>query len=809
MSKVLVIVESPAKCSKIAGFLHGLMGNTYTVKASFGHFRDLAKGLSAINTENGKFTPKYEIKKGKIAKELRVLSKTHSRVVIATDMDREGEAIGWHITQLLKLDPASTQRIVFNQITKRAVCNAMKNPGLLDMNLVNAQQARRISDRLIGFELSPLLWRHIKQGLSAGRCQSPAQALVYDREKAIEKFQSTNYFESDGTFNSEQLDMTMEGSFNKKYEKLEDVNSFLSDCKKAEFQLESITKKKSTNNPPPPYTTSTLQQDASNKIGMSPKVCMSVAQKLYEAGKITYMRTDSTELSKEALGKAKGYITDTYGAQFHKFRQYKTKSSNSQEAHEAIRPVYVDKPSIANTGASSQQQRLYDLIYKRTLASQMAASIKDIFTGKINMNNRDDIAVCKTEQLIFPGYLKIYGVDCDERNDKLYEICENSSELLPTPVKYIEINTQEKYTKSQGRYTEATLIKELEKRGIGRPSTFSNLISIIQERGYVLKDTRKGGEVEVSLFTLSADTKRIKTKKTNTTINNEKNKLFLTDVGKVTTNFLRSNFENIMDFNYTENMSTELDLIANGERIWYKVVGKLYQDFHPKVTQLLENSKVKNADGRQAREKHKLRRIVGENADGEALTVYLGKYGPLIQIGDYEEHKKNRFVPIPKELSLETITLKEVLKLVNATGPIGEFKGKPIEVKKGRYGYYMVYDGNNVSIPDVKTRNMETFLLRDAIAILEETGGGTKSAGVLKSFTKNLNIRKGPYGNYIRYNNKNIPLPKDIREDEEKLKAMTKDEVMEFVKNPPKSTGRKGGGRGRGKGKYKTKKTTK
>jgi DNA topoisomerase I len=803
MSKILVIVESPAKCSKIAGFLRGLMGNTYTVKASFGHFRDLAKGLTAINTENGKFTPKYEIKKGKIAKELRTLSKTHNRVVIATDMDREGEAIGWHITQLLKLDPTTTQRIVFNQITKSAVCNAMKNPGLLDMNLVNAQQARRISDRLIGFELSPLLWRNIKQGLSAGRCQSPAQALVYDREKEIEKFQSTNNFESYGTFNSEQLDMTMEGSFNKKYKKLEDVKSFLSDCKKAEFQLDSITKKKSAHNPPPPYTTSTLQQDASNKIGMSPKVCMSVAQKLYEAGKITYMRTDSTELSKEALGKAKHYITDTYGEQYHKFRQYKTKSSNSQEAHEAIRPVYMNKPSLVNTGASSQQQRLYDLIYKRTLASQMAASIKDIFTGKISMNNREDAAVCKTEQLIFPGYLKIYGVECDKRNDKLYKICENSNELLPTPVEYIEINTQEKYTKSQGRYTEATLIKELEKRGIGRPSTFSNLISIIQERGYVLKDTRKGREIEVALYTLSAKTKRIKTKKTKTTINNEKNKLFLTDVGKITTQFLRANFENIMDFKYTEKMSTELDLIANGERIWYKVVGNLYQDFHPKVTELLENSKVTNADGRQAREKHKLRRVVGETSDGESLTVYLGKYGPLIQIGDYEDHKKNRFVPIPKELSLETITLKEVLTLVNATGSIGEYKGKNIEIKKGRFGYYMVYDGKNVSIPDSKKRNMETFLLTDAIAILEATDGGTKSAGVLKSFTKNLNIRKGPYGNYIRYNNSNIPLPKDIRNNEDKLKSMTKEEIMEIVKKSPKSRGNKGGGYK--KGKYKKK----
>jgi DNA topoisomerase I len=333
----------------------------------------------------------------------------------------------------------------------------------------------------------------------------------------------------------------------------------------------------------------------------------------------------------------------------------------------------------------------------------------------------------------------------------------------------------------------------LEKCGIGRPSTFSNLISIIQERGYVLKDTRKGREVEVALYTLSAKTKRIKTKKTKTTINNEKNKLFLTDVGKVTTDFLRSNFENIMDYNYTENMSGELDLIASGERIWYEVVGKLYQDFHPKVTQLIENSKVTNADGRQTREKHKLRRVVGENADGEALTVYLGKYGPLIQIGDYEEHKKNRFVPIPKDLSLETITLKEILKLVNATGSIGEFKGKSIEVKKGRYGYYMVYDGTNVSIPDAKTRNMENFLLTDAIAILEATDGGTKSAGVVKKFNKNLVIRKGPYGNYIRYNNKNIPLPKDIRNDEEKQKALTKEEVMEFAKNPPKSSGRKGG----------------
>ena len=770
MSKILVVVESPAKCKKIASFLAGFLGNSYTLTSCFGHFRDLTKGLKAINITNN-FTPTYEVKNNKIASQLRSLYKKHDKLVIATDLDREGEAIGWHLTQLLKLDPLTTERIVFNQITKTAVQNAMKNIGTLDMNLVNAYQARRIADRLIGFELSPLLWRNIQPKLSAGRCQSPAQALVYDREKEIEKFQSSNYFETTGIFSSSELNLALEGSFNTKHENITQAKKLLNDSRTSNFQLDSITKKLSKNKPPPPYTTSSIQQDASNKLGMSPKICMSVAQKLYEAGHITYMRTDSLELSTEALNMCKSYITSKFGNEYYQFRTYKTKTAHSQEAHEAIRPTKVYNSYIEGT---SQQQRLYGLIHKRTVASQMKESEKDIFTGKISMDNRGDKVICKSEQLLFLGYLAVYGIELPEKNEKIYNIIDNSSELLPVPIKYSSITSQEKYTKSQGRFTEATLIKELEKRGIGRPATWSNLISIIQDRGYVLKDTRPGKEVIIHTLT-TTENSPIKTTKTTATINNERNKLFITDVGKITTEFLRKHFDNIMDYKFTEKVSNQLDLIANNEIIWHQVVGELYTSFHPKVVELLENNTGEN------REKHRLKRNLGTNKKGEPLIVYLGKYGPLIQIGDHEDHKKNRFVGIPSNMSLESITLEEAQELTNATGVLGEYKEHPVELKNGRYGFYIVYNGQNIAIPDVKTRDMDNFSIEDACAILE-----ISESNIISQFGKTLSIRKGPYGNYIKYGKKNIPLPSEIKEDVEKLKKLTKEELMELAKNPPK-----------------------
>jgi DNA topoisomerase-1 len=769
-AKTLVIVESPAKCGKINGFL----GNNFIVKASFGHFRDLAKGLKAIDIPNG-FAPTYCITKAKVVRELRDWAKKCSEVVIASDLDREGEAIGWHVAHILKLDPATTKRIVFNQITKKAVCEAMAAPKTLDMNLVNAQQARRILDRLVGFELSPLLWRHVQSKLSAGRCQSPALRLVYDREKEIESFQSSGYFETIGIFRSDEHDLTLEGTFNNKYETKELAMALLKDCQTAKFQLTSLTKKESKNNPPAPYTTSTLQQDASNKCGMPPKVCMQVAQKLYEAGKITYMRTDSLDLSPEAMGMCKKHVLATYGKKNYQARKFKSKSANSQEAHEAIRPVYIDTTKL--TGSHSpQEKKLYQMIHQRTVASQMKPSVKDIFTGKISMDTvgRKDIVICKYDQLTFLGYLEVYGTTIPPPNEKMYELLQNSKTLLPIDVYYTEITSNEKFTKSLGRYNEATLIKELEKRGIGRPSTFSNLISTIQERGYVKRETRKGRELEVHIMTLkpASDGGSIQIKTKKTTAGNEKNKLFITTVGRVTIEFLVKHFDNILNYGFTGSVEQELDKIANGSSVWNQVVGKVYESFHPKVVELSDREN-------STREKHNLKRELGQNTQGEVITVYLGKYGPVIQIGNHAEHKNNRFCSIPEEIQLESITLEQALALCVFPKTLGQYKNKDVVVKKGRYGYYMVYGGGNVSIPNVANIDINAFALADATAILEQGGGGgSKSNNVIKEFTKELVIRKGPYGNYIRHKNKNISLPKNYTEPEK----LTKEEVMEIIK---------------------------
>ena len=809
--KVLVIVESPAKCKKIASFLEGLNGYSYIVKASYGHFRDLAKGTSAINTENNLFTPKYEIKKHKIANELKSAYKKCNKVVIATDLDREGEGIGWHLTQLLKLDPSNTERIVFNEITETAVRDAMKNPTTLNMDLVYAQQARRIMDRLIGFSISPLLWRHFQPNLSAGRCQSPAMQLVYDRETNIGDFDATNYFETTGTFQSSNASypLTLDGILNNKFDNQEEAETLLNSYieNQSSFILWSVIAKESKNHPPPPYTTSTLQQDASNKAGISPKVCMSVAQKLYEAGKITYMRTDSVELSKDALNMCKGQITKAYGKQYYNKRTFKTKTAHSQEAHEAIRPVNMVASSIPSS-FSSQEQKLYTLIYQRTLASQMSPSIKKILTCKIyfegneneNKNKTDSkitkkqYFTCKEEQIMFLGYLKAYGIPVDkgsERIHQLYKILENNNpnniddNILPLKMNYNEIKTQEKYTKSQGRYSEATLIKELEKKGIGRPATFSNLVSIIQDRGYVVKDTRAGNDVPVHTLT-TTDGEDLVIEKGTVKLNGDSNKLFLTDTGKVVIKFLKKYFENIMNYEFTGNISDELDLIAKGQLAWNEVVGKVYNSFYPTVEKLSNTKEIK-------REKHQYKRTLGDNKDGDAITVYLGKYGPLVQIGNYEDHKKNSFVSIPKHLSLDTITLEEALKLCES---FAIYDNKEINLKSGRYGYYLTYDGNNISIPNAKKRNMKTFKGEEAVLIIKDWikngGASTSSSGVIKEFAKDLSIKKGPYGNYIRYKTKNIPLPKDIKTNEEKLKTLTKKEVMEFVNNPPERKGRYG-----------------
>lgn len=760
--KVLVIVESPAKCSKIQKFLNSANdGNKYIVMASYGHIRDLGKGLKSIDVNNN-FKPSYRNLPGKskVIKQLQTTAKSCSEVVIASDLDREGESIGFHIAHILKLNPDKTKRIIFNQITKKAVIHAIQNPTKLNQSLFDAQQSRRILDRLVGFELSPLLWRHIATKLSAGRCQSPALRLIYDRERQIHDFQSSNYFELSGSFLDEEQTQ-YNGVFLNKYDTKETVVNCIEDCKTSIFSLYNIKKNASKNNPPPPFTTSTLQQEASSKIYLSPKMCMQVAQKLYEAGHITYMRTDSTELSKEAIYGAKQYITQKYGSSYYQFRQYKTKSNNAQEAHEAIRPVYIDKYTIQGT---VQQQKLYRLIHTRTICSQMKPSEKDIFTLKINMSNRDDIVQCKTEQLTFLGYLAEHGIKIEPTCEHLYDLHENK-QTLPINVKYQKIECIEKYTKSIGRYTEANLIKELEKTGIGRPSTYSNLVSTIQDRKYVIRETRPGKSVDICHITLEKNiisecSKEIK-------LCNEKNKLFITDIGRVVTEFLMKHFTNIMNYEFTKKIEEQLDKIANKQLIWTDVIRQTYNTFHPKVIELSDTKTTTRA-------KHDHKRTLGENKNGEPIFAYIGKYGPVLQIGDYSEHKKNKFCAVPKELSIKNITLEQALKICQYPKDFGEYNGENIVLKKGPYGFYISYNSQNIS---VNMEKIENFTRENAINLIDSKKNNNK---IIKEFTKDLSIRNGPYGPYIRYKTKNVSL-----KNRENLEKLTKKDVMELIKNAP------------------------
>ena len=768
----LIIVESPAKCKKIESFL----GKEYRCVASKGHIRDLEKGNMGIDIENG-FLPNYCTipHKQLVIKNLLYLAKSAEEVIIASDLDREGEAIGYHLTQVLGLDPTTTKRIVFNQITKKAITDALASPRTIDMDLFYAQQARRILDRLVGFQISPLLWKHIKGRLSAGRCQSVALHLVYERNRDISKFDSNSYFKTTADFivpttsvKSHLLYTLLNTPKKEPIVKLEEIENFLELCKTSIFKVKSIKKTVSKRNPPPPFITSTLQQAASSQLSISPDLCMKIAQTLYEKGCITYMRTDSTTLSNEALGMLKKVTIGKFGKEFYLFRQYKGKKvANAQEAHEAIRPVYIDKSMGEYSGLNDGERRLLELILKRTVASQMSPQIKWIYTITISMSNAPDKTakyhfISKLESEQFQGYQIIYR-EPETENNALTELL--LKYLSPKQkLDYKTVSSDQKVTKPVGRFTESSLIKDLEKRGIGRPSTFSSLIAKIQERCYVERMTKKGDPRKSILFKLEDG--ELFSKEREVPGEMEKNKLFLTPTGKVVNEFLQEHFQSIFNYNFTSEIEKQLDEIAQGTIDWGSVVRNVYDEFHPNVERLSSMESETYIK--------RYTRVLGIDPETEEEVCALySKYGPVVRrgggiVGDVM--MKSEFASLVGKMTLEDITLEQALILLAFPKTIGVYKERDVVVKSGRYGHYITYNGKNYAIP--KSISPFKISIKEVKTIIEE-----KDKKIIKEF-KNFSIRNGPYGPYIFKGKTFISIPKNVI-DPSKL---THKECLEIIK---------------------------
>ncbi len=766
MSKNLVIVESPAKAKTIEKFL----GKDFVVKSSFGHIRDLAKKGLSVDTGNN-FQPSYEIPddKRKIVSELKKISKESEIVWLATDEDREGEAISWHLSEVLNLKPEKTKRIVFHEITESAIKNAVANPRTIDINLVNAQQARRILDRLVGFELSPVLWRKIRPSLSAGRVQSVAVRLIVEREREINEFNSISSYKLTANF---ELDgsVFLKAECPKRFANLENAKNFLELCKESIFEIENLEVKPGKKSPAAPFTTSTLQQEASRKLGFSVAQTMVVAQKLYEAGKITYMRTDSTNLSQSAVDACEAEIKKEYGNNYHFPRQYKTKSKGAQEAHEAIRPAYMNAHTVSG---ESSEQRLYELIWKRTIASQMSDAILERAIATISISKSEEKFVAKGELLKFDGFLKVYMESSDDENPD-----ENSGILPPLKVgeilDYKQIQAQERFSNHPPRYTEASLVKKLEELGIGRPSTYAPTISTIQKRQYVIKEDRVGISREYSVLTLEEQkiTEEVKIENTGA----EKAKLFPTDIGMVVTDFLVENFQEILEYNFTAKVEKEFDEIADGEKIWTDMIADFYKPFHRHVERTIEYSE--RASGE---------RTLGiDPISGKNIYARIGRFGPLVQIGesDPEKKEKPRFASLRKDQSIETITIEEALELFKLPKIIGQYDGQEMTVNIGRFGPYIKHDGKFYSIP----KDIDPMALKEneGIAIILAKRKA-ESEKLIKAFDKNREVQvlNGRYGPYISIakNNYKIPKGKDP-------KSLTLEECLEIADNAPAKTGK-------------------
>jgi len=766
MAKNLVIVESPAKAKTIEGFL----GKEYTVKSSYGHVRDLNKNTLSVDIEHD-FEPEYEISDDKkaLVAELRKLSKASDTVWLASDEDREGESISWHLYEALELKKKDTKRIVFHEITKTAILNAIENPRDIDMDLVAAQQARRVLDRLVGYELSPLLWKKVKPALSAGRVQSVAVRLIVEREEEIKNFVQTSAYRitAQFTFQKDGQEYNLFAELPHRFDTEEETRNFLEQCVNAGYKVDSIEKKPATRYPAPPFTTSTLQQEAARKLGFSVANTMRIAQQLYESGKITYMRTDSVNLSSLALGMAKKEIMENYGAEYVKTRQYHTKTKGAQEAHEAIRPTDLNQHTIKGT---SDERKLYELIWKRTIASQMADAQMERTNVNIGISTNDKQFVATGEVILFDGFLKVYMESFDD------DRAEDTAAILPpievgTSLDLEKMEAQQRYTRHPLRYTEASLVKKMEELGIGRPSTYAPTISTIQKREYVTKGDVKGEPQNYQIITLKNN--KISDKMGKENYGAEKGKLLPTDIGILVNKFLTQYFESIIDYNFTANVEKEFDKIAEGECEWNAMIKEFYKNFHQQVVSTTENS------GKFSGEK-----LLGvDPATGKNVYVKVGRFGPVAQIGDTESEEKPRFAGLKKDMSIENVTLEEVLKLFDFPRILGEFEGKEITVAVGRFGPYIRHDNKFYSL--AKTDNPALVEYDRAVEIINEKRQKDLN-NIILTFDQDPDMRvlNGRFGPYITYKKNNYKIPKGTEPSSLTYEACLA--IMEDPKNAPK-----------------------
>ena len=760
MQKNLVIVESPAKAKTLEKFL----GKEYKVMSSYGHIRDLKKKEMSVSLKD--FSPEYEIPSDKesVVKSLRDEAKKADTVWLASDEDREGEAISWHLSQVLGLDPKAAKRIVFHEITKTAILKAIETPRTIDMGLVNAQQARRVLDRLVGFKLSPVLWKKLKPSLSAGRVQSVAVRLIVEREKEIENFKSESSYKVSAIFmvNEQPIKATLGHGFKTEAE----AEAFLLSCKDKEFVITDVDKKPVKKSPAPPFTTSTLQQEAARKLGFTVSKTMMVAQHLYELGHITYMRTDSVNLSSLCINTTKEEIVKLHGAKYSKPRQFHTSSKGAQEAHEAIRPTYITEHEISG---SSQEKRLYDLIWKRTVACQMADAVAEKTTLTISADDVNFTAV--GEVITFDGFLRVYRESYDD--DVQVDEAEG---LLPAVKKGQKLTMKEmvatqRFTQHPLRYTEASLVKKMEELGIGRPSTYAPTISTIQQREYVEKGDKKGEERMYGILKLSNG--KIKKSSKKEVYGNEKGKLLPTDIGTVVNDFLINSFPEIVDYNFTANVEKEFDEIADGRENWQQMMRDFYAKFEPLVDATM-----------QEKNEHKVgERILGEEpGTGKPVSVKIGRFGPMVQIGVANEQEKPRFAQLNKGQSIATITLEEALELFKLPRTLGEYEGSPVSVGTGRFGPYVLHQKKYVSIP--KDVDPMSITLEDAMKQIDERRKNEASAH-LKTFEEDaeLEVMNGRFGPYLKYQGANYKLPKSIKDPD----SLTYEECMAYIEKADKS----------------------
>lgn len=766
MADNLVIVESPAKAKTIQKFL----GNGYEVKSSFGHIRDLQDKKLSVDVERN-FTPEYVIPsdKKKVVAELKKAAASASTVWLASDEDREGEAISWHLFETLGLNEAHTRRIVFHEITKDAIVNAVRNPRSIDMNLVNAQQARRVLDRLVGFELSPVLWRKIQPKLSAGRVQSVALRLVVEREKEIMAFENEAFYKVEAFFHPAGFPaaVKVKAVLDTKFKTIDEARKFLKDCIGADFTVSDVEKKEATRFPAAPFTTSTLQQEAARKLRFPVSMTMRVAQSLYERGLITYMRTDSTNLSTLALGAAKKFITGNFGPEYSKTRQFKTHSKGAQEAHEAIRPTYIENTEIEGT---AQEQKLYNLIWKRTVASQMADAKVLNTTLRVASDKRSEKFNAQATQVLFDGFLKLYIEGTDNQEAEEEEV------MLPdlqvgTKMEEKGINAECKFTAAPPRYSEATLVKKLEELGIGRPSTYAPTIATLTTgRGYIVKGDKEGKKITVNDLELRNG--NISEKSKTETVGAERGRLLPQEIGMIVTDYLEKNFTDIMGYDFTANVEKEFDQIADGNLVWNDVIGAFYTPFHKKVDEVLHDGNYSHVS-----------KELGTDSEGNKITAKFGKFGPYIQKGEGE---KAQYASLGKDQLIENITLEDALKMFQLPRTVGEYNGVEVIALKGRFGPFLKYGDRNFSIP--RGKDPLKITLDECAAIIEDGLSKTAANSVMAEYKdSDIQVINGRYGPYIKHAGSNYKIPKETD-----AATLTEAACLEIINNSkPTEKGRR------------------